>query len=71
MQDGIGAVSAIGAGINASYRNLRTALDTLAALGIPVLGVATSSFRISLLIHAARVPNAVRALHEALIAPNG
>lgn len=67
IRDGIGAVSAIGAGINASYLNLRAALGALAGIGADVLGVATSSFRISLLLEAPRVPEAVRALHDALV----
>jgi len=69
VRDGIGAVSAIGAGINASYRNLRTALDVLAALDVPALGIATSSFRLSLLLDASRVDEAVRSLHDSLVRP--
>jgi len=66
---GVGAVSAIGAGINAGYRDLGVALDTLAALDVALLGVATSSFRISLLVDAARVGDVVRHLHSALVEP--
>jgi aspartate kinase len=69
VREGVGAVSAIGAGINAGYANLRAALDALAASRIPVLGVATSSFRISALVDTARLDEAVRALHAALVRP--
>jgi len=63
--DGIGAVSAIGAGINTSYHNLRAGSAALASL--QVLGVSTSSFRITWLIPADSVDTAVRALHQAFI----
>jgi aspartate kinase len=67
FREGVGAVSAIGAGINATHRNLRTALAALEDLEGSILGVATSSFRISLLLDEAHVPEAVRRLHAALI----
>ncbi|HET7295376.1 MAG TPA: aspartate kinase [Vicinamibacteria bacterium] len=67
LREGVGAVSAIGAGINASHRNLRMALETLEELGAPLLGVATSSFRISLLIDGEHVDEAARRLHAALV----
>jgi aspartate kinase len=65
LVDGIGAVSAIGAGINTSYKNLRVGSAAIAP--VPVLGVSTSSFRITWLISAASVDTAVRALHQAFI----
>jgi aspartate kinase len=65
LLDGIGAVSAIGAGINTSYRNLRTGSSALAA--IPVIGLSTSSFRITWLMPLASVEDAVRALHAVYI----
>jgi aspartate kinase len=67
LRDGLGAVSAIGAGINASFTNLRRAFDVLSRLETAVLGVSTSSFRISLLVAEAAVPEAVRALHDELV----
>ncbi len=70
LRQGIGAVSAIGAGINASHRNLRAALAALEGSG-PILGLATSSFRISFLLDEANVGEAVRRLHAALIEPGG
>jgi aspartate kinase len=63
----LGAVSAVGAGINSRFENLRNALATLAAGGIPLEGVSTSSFRISLLVAASDVPEATRRLHASLI----
>jgi aspartate kinase len=67
LREGLGAVSAIGAGINARFENLRRALGALAAAGIEVVGVSTSSFRISLVIEEAGVEEAARRLHATLI----
>jgi aspartate kinase len=66
----LGAVSAIGAGINARFENVRATLDALRSLGADVLGLSTSSFRISALVPAHHVPEAVRRLHEALVTPD-
>jgi aspartate kinase len=67
LRDRLGAVSAIGAGINATFHNLRRAFGVLSRQGAPVLGVSTSSFRISLLMEEAKVADAVRGLHEELV----
>jgi aspartate kinase len=67
LHENTGAVSAIGAGINATFRNLRNAYAVLARLQVPVLATSTSSFRISLLIAESAVPEAVRALHRELV----
>jgi aspartate kinase len=67
LLDGVGAVSAIGAGINTSYRNVRTGMAALTAAGITTRGLSTSSFRISWLLPDAQVNDAVRALHRAFI----
>lgn len=67
LVDGLGAVSLIGAGINASYRNLLAGAGVLRARGIEPQGVATSSFRITWLIDRPRLPEAVRALHARFI----
>ncbi len=64
---GLGAVSAIGAGINARFENLRTALGVMTELGVVPWGVSTSSFRISLLLPEPAVAEVVRRLHRALI----
>jgi hypothetical protein len=42
---GLGAVSVIGAGINASYANARAGLRSLADAGVTPRGMSTSSFR--------------------------
>jgi aspartate kinase len=63
----LGAVSVIGAGINASFQNLRRGSDALAASGIVVQHVATSSFRITWMIDRAHLNDAVRLLHDTYI----
>ncbi len=67
LREGIGAVSAIGAGINATFGNLRRACDVVTRLRAPILGVSTSGFRISLLLEEGVLRDAVRALHDALV----
>ena len=63
IHDGFGAVSAIGAGINATYRNLLAGGAALADAGLPVAGLSTSSFRITWLVPRDRLDEAVRRLH--------
>jgi aspartate kinase len=65
--DDLGAVSAIGAGINASYSNVRTGIDTLRAAGVAPRGISTSSFRITWMVPNDGVATAVRALHGCFI----
>jgi len=65
--EGVGAVSAIGAGINASFHNVREAVRLVGETGAEVLGLATSSFRVSLLLDEAKVAEAVRGLHRGLV----
>ena len=65
--DGLAAVSVIGAGINATYGNLRAGTDALARAGIAASGTATSSFRITWMIPGERTADAVRALHDRFI----
>ncbi len=67
LREGVGAVSAIGAGINATFGNLRRACRIVMGLGTPLLGVSTSGFRISLLLEDGALPRAVRALHDELV----
>jgi len=66
--EGLGAVSAIGAGINASYANVRTGLRALREAGVEPRGMSTSSFRITWIVPDADVPESVRALHACFIA---
>ena len=67
LVDGLAAVSAIGAGINATYDNVLAGSATLAGIGIAPAGIATSSFRITWMVPDDRVNEAVRALHERYI----
>jgi aspartate kinase len=67
LADDLGAVSVIGAGINASFDNLRRGATALAAAGIAVRDVSTSSFRITWMIPRARLDDAVRTLHALFI----
>jgi aspartate kinase len=62
--DGLGAVSAIGAGINASYANVRAGSAALRDRGLEPAGLATSSFRITWMVPRTGIDEAVRALHE-------
>ena len=65
LVDGVGAVSAIGTGINTNYHNVRAGSAALAESG--VLGISTSSFRITWLVPQPAVDGAVRALHKAFL----
>jgi aspartate kinase len=69
IDDTLGAVSVVGAGINATFATLRRGQSTLATQSIPSRGIATSSFRITWLVAATAVDDAVRALHSAFITP--
>jgi aspartate kinase len=67
VREGLGAVSAIGAGINARFASVRDCLRLLAKEGMPVLGLTTSRFRVSLLLEATGVDAATRLLHRELV----
>jgi aspartate kinase len=67
LDDGFGAVSAVGAGINATYKNVRRGYACLHHEGIAAASVATSSFRITWLTARDRIDDAVRALHRTFI----
>jgi len=69
--DDVGAVSVVGAGINASYSNLLRGTAALRDATVEPRGVSTSSFRITWLVPRTLVDNAVRALHAALVPPEG
>jgi aspartate kinase len=68
LREGVGAVSAVGAGINATFANLRRFLAVLAGMDAPLIGLSTSSFRISALVDERHVEEAVRRLHAELVA---
>jgi aspartate kinase len=67
LADDRGAVSVVGAGINASFENLRRGSEALQAAGIVPRDVATSSFRITWTIDRTRLDDAVRLLHRTFI----
>ena len=67
IQDDLGALSVVGAGINASFENVRRGSAALSANGMAVRGIATSSFRITWTIGRARLDDGVRLLHRTFI----
>ena len=67
LTDQVGAVSVVGAGINASFENLRRGSDALHAAVVRWSGVATSSFRITWMVERARLDDAVRLLHRTFL----
>jgi aspartate kinase len=67
LVDGLGAVSVVGAGINATYRNVRRGAAALNDRQVATFGLATSSFRVTWLVERADLDNAVRLLHEEFI----
>jgi aspartate kinase len=67
ISDTLGALSVVGAGINATFENVRRGTAALATAGIAVEGVATSSFRITWMIDRTRLDDAVRLLHRTFI----
>jgi len=67
LDEDVAAVSLIGEGINRDGRNLLRALEILREIGSPVLGVATTSFRISLLTKEDRLDQSVQTLHQRFI----
>jgi aspartate kinase len=67
LVDGLAAVSVVGAGINATYANVRAGAAALTASGIEPAGTATSSFRITWMLPRERTDEAVRLLHQRFI----
>jgi aspartate kinase len=65
--DTLAAVSVVGAGINASFQNVRRGSDALTSAGVPPEAIATSSFRITWMIDGNRTHDAVGLLHEIFI----
>src|SRR5436190_3220693 len=70
LVDGLGALSVIGAGINATYANVRRGSACLGSHGIASHGVSTSSFRATWLVQRAVLDDAVQLLHGAFIEKN-
>jgi aspartate kinase len=67
LVDGLAAVSVVGAGINATYANVRAGAEALSGIGVTPAGTATSSFRITWMIPRDRTDDAVRTLHKRFI----
>ncbi len=67
IADRLGAVSVVGAGINASFENVRRGTAALESIGATVEHVSTSSFRITWMLDRARVEDAVRMLHQVFL----
>jgi len=67
LVDGLAAISAVGAGINASYANVRAGSEALSGIGVTPAGIATSSFRITWMIPRDWTDVAVRALHKRFV----
>ena len=67
IADTLGAISVVGAGINASFDNVRRGSAALAANGMTNEGIATSSFRITWMIDRTRLDEAVRLLHRTFL----
>ena len=71
FDDHLGALSLIGEGLNRTNGTLIEALALLDRNGIPVSGVSTTAFRVSLLIPRESIANGVRLCHANWIAENG
>jgi aspartate kinase len=71
FDDRLGALSVVGAGINASFDNVRRGSAALEAAGISPSGVSTSSFRITWMIDRAGLDDAARLLHRTFIEQQG
>ena len=67
ISDTLGAISVVGAGINAAFDNVRRGSAALTASGASIQGIATSSFRITWMIDRAPLDDAVRVLHSTFI----
>ena len=69
VADGLGALSVVGAGINATYANVRRGSKCLHEHGIVSQGLSTSSFRTTWLVERSRLDDAVRLMHAEFIEP--
>ena len=67
INDHLGALSVVGAGINASFENVRRGSSALTDAGIAVEGIATSSFRITWMFDRKRLDDAARLAHQTFI----
>ena len=67
MADGLGALSVVGTGINATYANVRRGSRCLHEHGIAAQGLSTSSFRTTWLLDRSWLDEAVRVMHAEFI----
>jgi aspartate kinase len=67
LVDGLGALSIVGTGINATYANVRRGSKCLRDHGVDTFGLATSSFRATWLLRRESIDEAVRAMHAEFI----
>jgi len=67
LVDGLGVVSVVGAGINASFVNVRRGTSTLESAGMPAHLTSTSSFRITWMVERTRLDDAVRLMHKTFL----
>jgi aspartate kinase len=67
LADHLGALSVVGAGINASFENVRKGSSALSDAAIAVDGLSTSSFRVTWTIDRSRLDEAVLLLHQTFI----
>jgi aspartate kinase len=71
FEDRLGALSVVGAGINASFENVRRGSAALEAAGIETADLSTSSFRITWMVDRTKLDDAVRLLHRTFIEQHG
>jgi aspartate kinase len=71
IHDQLGALSVVGAGINASFQNVRRGSAALRAAGVAPIAVSTSSFRITWMVDRTKLDDAVRLLHRTFIEQQG
>ncbi len=63
VRDDLGALSVVGAGINASFATVRQGTDALVHAAIQPAAISTSSFRVTWMVPRGRLDEAVRLLH--------
>ena len=68
---GLSALSLIGEGFNRHNRTLLQTIELLADNQVPVLGITTTSFRISLLVPADRIERSVALCHARWVTDGG
>lgn len=66
----LAALSLIGEGLNRNNQTLQQVFDLLADNAIPILGITTTSFRISLLVPRDRIKKSVQLCHERWVTDN-